>query len=471
MTISEVKPKIQVLTTEQVEYVHETVLEILNTDGVRVDDDEARELFKKAGGQVYGKHRIKLPKALVNWAIETAPSKIDMYDRFGNPAFELNGDGSKETIFGVGVTDLFYQNPEDDTVSPFERKHMAIATQLGNSLSEYDLIATPGAIRDVPPDKADVIGALEMIANTRKPLLLLINDPDDFKKVLDLYEVLHGDLKEKPFIIPYFNPITPLVLNTETTEKMEETVSRGLPMIFSNYGMSGATSPITAAGTLTVLTAELLAGLVFSQLLKEKTPVILGSLPSVFDMKNMGSILSPQTAFLNLACAEMMNFYGVPHAGTSGSGTGWGADILGAGTIWTNHLTSCIGKVGMAPFVGGNFDSLAFSPNLVVYSNEIIRQARQFAKGFSLDKESIRLDDISKIGPGGNYLGSQLTMKHCRDTSHMSAIWPTLNIEKWQEKGNPQAEKVLREKTMDILTKLEIPDDHDALIERGEQFI
>ena len=90
--------------------------------------------------------------------------------------------------------------------------------------------------------------------------------------------------------------------------------------------------------------------------LKEGSPVILGSLPASFDMKNAGSFYSPQTLLLNLACAEMMVSYEIPHCGTSGSGNGWGADLLAGTTLCMNHFSSCLGTAGMVPFVGGNFD-------------------------------------------------------------------------------------------------------------------
>ena len=96
----------------------------------------------------------------------------------------------------------------------------------------------------------------------------------------------------------------------------------------------------------------------------------------------MGSSYTPTSYLLNLACAEMMSFYKIPHCGTSGSGNGWGADLSAAGDLWLNHLTSFIGKVGCAPFVGGNFDSMAFSPSTVILSNQIIGEAKKFAKGF-----------------------------------------------------------------------------------------
>ena len=471
MAVERVRPSIRVLTPEQRELVHATALDILKRDGIRVDDDSARKLFGDAGCRPCGNRGMRIPSELIDWTIASAPCRFEMFDRQGNFAFALNGDGSRETVFGVGVTNLYYQNPKDDTVVPFGRRETAVSTQLGNALEEYDLVATPGAIRDLPVERADILGALEMAANTRKPLVLLIDGPEDLKVVFDLYEHLFGDLSKKPFIIPYFNPITPLVLNAETCGKMRETVLRGLPLIFSNYGMSGATTPATPAATLALLTAELLAGLTYSQLLKKGTPVVLGSLPAQFDMRHAGSVLSPQTILLNLACAEMMHFYRIPHVGTSGSGTGWAADILAAGTLWMNHLTSCLGKVGMAPFVGGNFDSLVFSPTLIVYADDIIRQARRFAKGFPLDGEAMGLEEISQVGPGGNYLTSAQTLRMCRDKSQRSGIWPVYTVEKWQAAGRPKAEKILREKTMAAIDGLEAPDDRDDLIAKGEAFV
>ena len=118
------------------------------------------------------------------------------------------------------------------------------------------------------------------------------------------------------------------------------------------------------------MNAELLAGLALAQLARPGTPVILGSLPAYFDMRSMQDFYDPHSLLINLACAEMMAHYGLPHAGTSGSGIGWGADLAAAGLLWMNHLTSLLGRSGLAPFVGGNLGSKAFSPAMAVYSHE-----------------------------------------------------------------------------------------------------
>jgi trimethylamine--corrinoid protein Co-methyltransferase len=467
----EVKPAIQVLTQEQIEKIHYYSLEILRTIGIRVDSPQARKRFTKNTGCSESDGVVRLPAELVDWALKTAPSTVDVYDREGNARFQLGNAGRMDTRFGIGVTNLYYQDPVTDALTAFTRKHMEIATRLGSVLSGYDIISTIGILQDVAPDLADLYGTLEMIANTTKPLVLLVSEGQCFDVCLDLLEHLHEDLSAKPFIIPYVNPITPLVLNEDTSNKIFRTIERGLPLIYNNYGMSGATSPITPAGNLALLNAELLAGLVFSQLVKEGTPIILGSLPAGFDMRSMAGLYTPETLMLNAACAEMMAHYGLPHSGTSGSGPGWGPDLSAAGTLWMNHLASCLGKVGLAPFVGGNFDSMAFSPAFVVYSDEVIRQARFFNQGFDINEPSVALDEIASIGPGGNFLMADSTVALCRQTDFSSPIWPNLSLDDWQKKGNQRADGVLRKHTRDLLDDLPIPDDHDDLLARGETFI
>ena len=469
--MSAVQPTINVLSKAQLDSIHHYSLEILSRVGIRVDSVRARKLFAHAVNAPENDKIVRIPAEMVNRALATAPSAIDIYDRLGNFSFQLGNTESPQTRFGIGATNLYYQDPKTDAVAPFARKHMELATRLGSVLSNFDVISTVGIIQDISPQVADLYGTLEMTANTTKPLVLLISEKQCFDASLDLLEHLHGDLSLKPFVIPYFNPITPLVLNEDTSDNIFSAVERGLPFIYNNYGMSGATSPISAASNLALLNAELLVGLVFSQLIKEGTPVILGSLPAGFNMQSMAGSYTPQTLLLNIASAEMMAYYGLPHSGTSGSAPGRGADLTASGTLWMNHLTANLGKVGLAPFVGGTFDSLVFSPALVVYSDEVIRQARFFKQGFVINDESVALNEIESIGPGGNFLISETTVKYCREFDFSSSIWPQLTLEKWQAQGSPAADEILRRHTCRLLDDLSAPEDHAELISRGEIYI
>jgi trimethylamine--corrinoid protein Co-methyltransferase len=463
-----VQPTLTVLDQEQIEQIHRYSLQILSSVGVRVDSEPARRLFAKAiGPAAIDEAHVRIPPELVEWALDTAPSAVDIYDRTGRVAFCLPGPAR----FGIGVTALYYQDPETDRVTPFTRKDMETSVRLGGALPNFDVISTVGIVQDVPAPVSDLYATLEMTANTVKPLVILISEEEAFPLVLDLLEHLHGELASRPWIVPYFNPITPLVINRGTVDKMRAASERGLPFIYSNYGMAGASTPITPAGAAILLTAELLAGLTLSQLMKEGTPVILGSLPAFFDMKGMGSFYDPQSYLVDLACAEMMAHYCLPHAGTSGSGMGWGADLIAAGHQWTNHLVTCTGKVGLAPFVGDNLGSKAFSPTVIVYADEIIGQARLLTQGFVLDAASAALDEIAQVGPGGSFLTSGLTLKLFRRAYYRSRIFPALTLEEWQARGCPRADDLLRSYTRRLIDGLKPPDDHADLMARGEAFI
>ncbi len=466
---SVVKPTLNVLSPEQIEQTHKYSLDILSTVGFRVDSDQARHLFTKAeGAKVEENGRVFLNSELIEWSIQSAPSSIDIYDRLGNHAFRLGDD---QTRFGVGVTNLYYQDPETDDVIQFTRQHMELSVRLAHALKNFDVVSTIGIIQDYSPDVADLFAALEMVANTTKPLVMLVSDENLFPDVLGLLTHLHDDLASRPFVIPYFNPITPLVLNEGTADKMIESIEHGLPLIFSNYGMAGMSTPITPAGTLATLNAELLAGLVLSQLVKEGAPIILGSLPIFFDMRTMLDYFDPLTFLLNLACAEMMTRYQIPHAGTSGSGVGLAADIVASGALWANHITSIIGKVGLVPFVGSSLGSKAFSPALTVYANEVIDQSLRFSRGFSLSDETIGMNDIAQAGPGGSFVTAELTLKMVREMYCSSDIFPRMSFEKWQERGKPTNDGYLREYTRHLLNSAQAPEDHAELVAKGEMYI
>jgi trimethylamine---corrinoid protein Co-methyltransferase len=464
-----IKPRLSLLSSGDIERVHAYALQILSRTGVRVDSDRIREyLAKKIGKSSVQDKTIHFPADVVEWALRSAPGKIDLFDRRGQPAFQL-GDGSLH--FGIGVTTLFYQDPQTDRIIPFTRRHMQDMVRLGNRLPHYDVISTVGIVQDVPASASDLYGSLEMIANTTKPLVLLVSDEKRFPDVLDLFTHLHADLASHPFILPYFNPVSPLVMNAGTLEKMELAIQRGLPVIFSNYSMAGASTPLPPAGTLSLLLAELLAGLTISQIIKAGAPILLGMLPVYFDMKTMVNFYDPQSILLNLACAEMMQHYHLPHAGTSGSGTGWGADLIAADTYWMNTLTYALTYGGLAPFVGDTLTSKVFSPNTVVYIHEVIEQALRFADGFQLDDEHAVLEEINQIGTGGSYLAAPSTRKGYKTGYYPSPIFNHLSMEKWQVAGEPKASQVLQGYTADLISSATAPDDHESLITKGENYI
>jgi trimethylamine--corrinoid protein Co-methyltransferase len=466
--MNNVRPHLSLMTEEQIQEAHRNTLRVLSETGVRVDSPEILQMLERKLGIKSQDRIIKFPSEVVEDAIKSAPKTIDIYDRRGEHKLKL---GDNRLSFGVGVTALFYQNPIDEKLDLFKRGNFQDLVRLGSALPLYDVISTVGIIRDVPEDLSDLLGSLEHIANTTKPLVLLVSDENKFPVIMQMYEKLHGDLGTKPFIIPYFNPVSPLVMNAGTVDKMKISIERGLPIIFSNYSMAGASTPLTPAGTLTLLMAELLAGLVISQTIKKGAPILLGMLPVYFDMRTMLNFYDPQSVLISVACSEMMKHYGIPHCSTSGSGTGWGMDLIAADTYWMNTLALLLSSGHLAPFIGDSLGSKSISPTTIVHVHEIIDQALRFANGFQLDDVNSAIEEIHKVGPGKSFLSQPSTLKNYKTGYYVSKIYPRYSMEKWQEAGEPPARQILREKTQSLLASLPIPDDHAELIGQGEEFI
>ena len=464
-----VKPRLSLLSEGNIHDLHHYALDILQRTGVRVDSEPVRQMLaKRVSPALVSDDIVRLPPELVEWALGCAPRVIDIYNRRGELVFRFGADRHR---FGIGVTSLYYQDPLTDRLSPFVRKNMQELVRLGEKLPLYDVVSTVGVLHDVPPAVSDLYATLDLVANTTKPLVILISDESKFGAVLDLLEEVHGDLASRPFVIPYLNPVSPLVMNEGTTDKMQAAGERGLPYIISNYGMCGMSTPITPAGTLAQLLAELLAGLVISQLMKEGAPVIMGMLPAYFEMKTMINFYDSQSMLMNLACAELMAHYQIPWCGTSGSGTGWGPDLLAAETYWMNHLTATLTRGGLSPFVGDTHTSKAFSATNTVYVHEIIRQALDYAGGFTLDDSTVGLDEIHEAGPSGHYLTSPTTLENYKTAYYTSPIFPRYAMETWVEKGCPAAIDVLRQYTLQLLSELQAPGDHAEIMAKGEALI
>ena len=467
-----VHPRLQLLTGEQMNKVHNYAIRILEDTGIEVESNEALQIFARSDAVKVENGVAYIQGELIDHAIKMAPPNIEVFNKTGGTAFHLGKKQGRETQFGIGCTNTWFKDIEGSRVELFNRKHMQYSTKLVDLLENYAMVSTLGIPSDISADSSDLYSALDMYANTTKPLILLISGDDKIHSVLELLSFLHGDLSEKPFIIPYVNPITPLVMNESTTDKMMASIEQNLPLIYSNYSMYGGTSPITEGGSLALLTAELLAGLVFSQLVKEGSKIILGSLPAAFNMSTMGSHYTSASYLLNLASAEMMDFYEIPHCGTSGSSNGRGGDLIASGNLWLNHLSSCMGKIGCVPFVGSSFESLVFSPATVVLSNQIIGEARKFARGFTLNDETVNLQEISTVGHGGDYFTSEQTLASLAELGNTGALWSSLSLDAWKEQGMPTAEKELIEATKDMYSKaMQASEAHMDIIKKGEDFI
>ena len=361
-----IRPKLNLLGPEQINEVHNYSIRILEDTGIKVESKTALEIFAKSDGVKIKDDVVYIKGELIEHAIKQAPSNIEVFNKNGDSAFHLGKNQGNETHFGIGCTNTWFQDIVSGEVELFTRKHMQHSTKLGDLLDNYAMVSTLGIPSDVAVEKVDLFSALDMYANTTKPLVLLISGKGAINEVFDLILILHGDISALPFCIPYVNPITPLVLNETTTDKMIASINHDLPFMYSNYSMYG----------------------------------------------------------------------------------------------------DC------APFGGGNFDSMAFSPATVVLSNQIISEARKFAKGFALNDETVNLHEIDNVGHGGDYLTSEQTLANLHELSNTNAIWSSLSLDAWKEQHMPTADKELIQYTQELYSRAILASEENIdIIKKGEEYI
>ena len=477
-----IKPKFTVLSSKQKRIIHENSLKILSKVGIAVKSDAARDYYLKSPYVTYENGRIKIAPELAEESIRSAPKYIDIYDRLGKRAFRLGKEKKFErnnkAIFGTGVGNLKYHHPDKDTIEQITREDIAEGTRLTHSLGSYDSVSTLGYILDGDKRTNEMYGMLEMIANTTKPLVLLNMDSRQFEPILDLTQNLRGanlgenSLEKYPYVIPYFDMVSPLSMDENTGNRIIITIERFLPFIFSNYALAGGTTSLEIGDAIIDLNAELLGGLVLSQLIKKGTPLIMGSMLSFLDMKKGVEFYGENSFLANAACAEMMAFYEIPHAGTSGAGIGYGMGIKQAENYVLNMYTETTGKTGWAPFVGGSLGSSTFSSESLVYVDELIEQARRFAAGVPLDLGDRYLEELNDAIIRKNFMGAKSTHRLMRsDGYYTSKIFPRLNFDNWNNEGRPTEEEFLHWRTLEKIKTSKAPPDHDYIIEAGEKAI
>ena len=440
---------------EDLERLHAASLRVLEEVGARIMTVEGRALLLEAGCTLEGEDLVKIPRALVERALETAPSHFTLYDRNGEPALTL-GDGY--TYIGTGVTNLNYRNPRTGEVEEFSLAATAEVTLLSDALPEIDFVATPGVTRsiegDLPLHIVNQSEFLAMVTNTTKPLMVLIAGGPELSDIYDMAEVVADGadgLRERPFVIPYLNPVSPGLYNPETLDKLLLAAEWGVPIICQPAPAVGATSPMTLAGVMALSNAESLAGLVLAQLVNEGNPYIIGIIPMALDMRTgAATAAGPIAPLLQFANVQLARRYGLPiHAdGGNSDAKLFDEQVTLEATFYA--VTSALAGVDIM-FDGGCLEAgLLWSPELLVILDEIVDACRAMMRGFDVDDDALALDVVRDVGIGDIYLGHDHTLAHFREMWLPSLLsWDGRT--EWEAKGATTLGQRVRGRTIELL--------------------
>ena len=403
-----------ILDRGKIDQIHAASIHLMEKIGQRVDGQRALTFFLDHGAAVSPDGLVKIPGSLVGKALKTVPKELILYNRAGEPAMSVGQNNN--IYFGCHADMLEIVDPFTGQVRDFVKRDIALMCKIGDYLPNIHFVLSVGLARDVPPEIQTLTSFFETLKNFSKPINFSTNDIQSLQQVIDLAAIVaggHDQLQQKPFIFNYCEPIPPLNHPEESTEKLTISAKNRIPVVYMPYCMMGGTSPQSFAGSLVQCNAEVLTGLVLTQLVNEGAPFIYGAMPSIMDMKStIGSYGAAELHLLVAAASEMADYYGLPFYGTAGCTDARQLDEQAVVEATMEIFSSILSKANLIHDVGVADHCNNVCPELVVLSDEIIETIKHYTQGIAVDSEELALGVIEKVGPGGAYLTENHTMKN-----------------------------------------------------------
>jgi trimethylamine--corrinoid protein Co-methyltransferase len=445
-------PDFRILTKDQVKEIHGTTLRVLETTGVRVMDEEALEMLSGAGCRIKNNQIVQIPGWLVEECISSAPSQICLYNRKGQHAMQLTGS---KAYFGLG-TDLHNTyDIESGELRLSKLQDVVNAAKIADYFEEIDFIASMALPHDVPTNLSYIEQFRTQVENSVKPIFFTAAGVEDLTLIIEMAAAVAGGndlLSEKPFLIHYSEPKSPLSHSPGAIKKLFFCAERGIPICYVAGILSGGTGPVTVAGSLITGNAESLSGVVLHQLRAKGAPIISGFGNCRMDMLT-GTCLyeCPEYRLGISAVADLYHYYEIPLWGTAGMSDSHCLDQQAGIEAAISLLMAGLNGSNLIHDVGYLGQGLIGSPASIVMCAEIISYVKHFIRGFSIGEEFIGLDAIQDVGHGGDFLSHAHTAKFYKKEQWQPMFRNRLDIQTWKNQGSKNYGDIVIQKAREIL--------------------
>lgn len=445
-------PRMNMLGPEQCEAIHDASLEILRRTGVRIYHAEALQLLRQTDAQITDENRVCFPPGLVEWALRQVPSRLALCRR-GSSQAAARLEGT-EVNFGTGSDCLHYLDPQTGEHRTFTAADVVDCIHVVDALPELAFCMSMGIPSDPKLSSPYRHQFALMLEHTTKPVVFVCDGRADCEAIVAMAAAAAGGmeaLRLNPTVLLYSEPSTPLRQSETAMGKLLYMAEAGLPVVHSPAPMMGGTAPVTLAGGLALGNAEVLSGLVVHQLKRRGAPFVYGQGLHHLDMRTTISVYgAPEFQLARVLVAEMGRFYNMPTWGYAGHSDSCAMDEQAAIDSAFSVLVALLSRTNLAHDVGYLEGGLTTSPEMIVLTAENISMMRTFIKGITLDAEALALEVIEEVGPGGDFLAHEHTLKHFREYWEPE-LMSRHRMEDWVSEGKKRMGERLRERTINII--------------------
>jgi trimethylamine--corrinoid protein Co-methyltransferase len=478
--ISAIRPKLELLSKEFIEKIVDESYVLLERQGIFVENAQAIELFKEAGMKVdVSTQRVFITRQLVEDSLSSTPNTFQLFSRNGEKAYTIGDDEVHFDPGSAAVTILDHKTQEQRRA---ETKDVINFVRISSLMTNIDFQSTGLISSDVPDIISDSYRLYLALLYSEKPIITGTFRVEGFKPMKDMLVAVRGSeeaLAEKPLAIFDACPSPPLKWSNLTTQSLIDSARAGIPSELISMGMTGATSPVTIAGTLVQHVAETFCGIVICQLANKGAPIVFGGSPSSFDMRKgttpMGAI---ETMMIDSAYSQIAKYLGLPsHAymglsdakvldGQAGLETGIGAVLAALSGI------NVISGPGML-----DFESCQSLEKLVA-DNEICGMAYRLIQGIAQRDDPIAIDLFQDFTAETQFLTMPHTRKWYRDEHIFPKVidrdtydyWSSQGKKPIAERASDEVEKLLKENPPEVVDQTIQEDLHSIMLSDANNY-
>ena len=430
-------PPVSPLSADQVERLHQASLRLLSDTGMRVLDSSARNILRQAGC-VVAEERVRFDPALVTEAVSKAPREFTLQAR--DPAKSLVIGGDHVVFSSVG--------------GPAFVSDLARGRRSGTLAEQHDFLRVVQSLNVVHQEGGGPLEAMDLPGETRHLDLLLAQSrlldknwqgialgreraSDSIEMAALALGTDRDGLLDSPAVLTIINTNTPLTLDGPMSEGLIEYATAGQAVCVTPFTLAGAMAPATLAGALTLQNAEVLGAVTLTQLVRPGCPVMYGSFTSNVDMRSGSPAFgTPEYTKAAQASGQLARRYGLPFRSSNTTASNavdaqavyesamslWGAVMGGANLV--NHAAGWL--------EGG----LTASFEKMVIDAEMLQMVAEWLEPIEVNDDTIALDAISEVGPGGHFFGSPHTMTRYETAFYQPLLSDWRNFETWTEGGS-----------------------------------
>ncbi len=429
-------PNLEILTEEALQIIEWNAETVLEEIGVNfVDNPAALDLWRQAGADVQGE-RVRIPRGLARRLCATAPARFTQHAR--NPARSVEIGGNTlvlAPVYGPPFVRDIDGGRRYATIEDFRN-----FVKLGY-MSKW-LHHSGGTVcepTDIPVNKRHLDMLMAHMTLSDKPFMGSVTEPVRAEDSVKMAEILFGAefVAENCVMTSLININSPLTFDATMMGALEVYARAGQACIVSPFIVGGAMAPVTVAGTLTQVLAEVLAGVAYSQLIRPGAPVIMGAFVTSIDMNSGAPTFgTPEAAQITYGAGQLARRLGLPYR-SGGSFCGSKLPDAQAGYETANSLN-------MALLAGVNFMLHAcgwLEGGLVASFEKFVLDADQLgalhhlARGVAVDENAQAMDAIREVGPGGHYLGCAHTQANFKSAFWRSDVLDYKPFETWEDEG------------------------------------